>query len=253
MGFQKLNYLQHKQLLIDITKGVSKKILLKKYNIGDTTFYEMKKRMPDKEVKSKDFEVRVDFFRKINSEEKAYWLGFIAADGCVYNNVLEVASNIKDTKHIAKLFRKSLNSSQDTPYHDKKQNTIKYRLCRKEICDDLATHGIIPRKTFKLEFPTTVPKKYLHHFIRGYFDGDGSVTFNKNRNCYRYMFYGNLSFLSELAKYIKYTNRIYNSGTIYVIDKNSKKDCGRFFKYLYKNASIFLERKRDKFLEIMNL
>lgn len=46
---------------------------------------------------------------------------------------------------------------------------------------DLSKHGCVPNKSLILKFPTTLPNELVNDFIRGYFDGDGSVYINNKR------------------------------------------------------------------------
>lgn len=124
------------------------------------------------------------FFHHIDSEEKAYWLGFMYADGYVTGSVMGVKLHIKDIDHLQK-FREDIQSqhtigtyvmksgfanANGTPYCSL---TIK----DKQLVQDLNDCGVTYNKSKTLVFPTedVVPSHLIHHFIRGYFDGDGSV------------------------------------------------------------------------------
>lgn len=140
-----------------------------------------------------------DYFKIIDSEDKAYWLGFLYADGCInkcYRNKklqgmhLELTVCEKDKHHLSK-FKWCLSS--DVPIKKKivllnKKEYVAYRLCIccTEICQDLIKLKCIPSKTYSIKFPSyeIVPKLYMRDFIRGYFDGDGCIytTFANNRS-----------------------------------------------------------------------
>ena len=121
-------------------------------------------------------------FEKIDTEEKAYWLGFLYADGSVGSkeDKIELGLAEKDLKHIEK-FKTFMNINNKISYREK---TKSYRMSfRSAKCkQDLIDKGCIPKKSLILDFPNEnqVPKELQRHFIRGYFDGDGSISTPKN-------------------------------------------------------------------------
>ena len=132
------------------------------------------------------------YFKEINSKEKAYWLGFLYADGCVleYKNPksgklkamgLQISLSSKDEEHL-RSFLSALDSEAPlrltfAKIGEKKYSVSKVTLCCTDLCRDLIRVGCFPRKTLTLEFPDfeKVPVEFLNSFIAGYFDGDGSV------------------------------------------------------------------------------
>lgn len=83
--------------------------------------------------------------------------------------------------------------------------------------DDLIKHGCIPNKSLKLKFPTTVPDKLIRHFVRGYFDGDGSIAKNEDR-C---TLISTQEFCDELKKIVKELLSV-NSSIMYCHNKKDK-------------------------------
>ena len=59
--------------------------------------------------------------------------------------------------------------------NNNRQNQYKICVCGTKIHHDLEKHGCVENKSLILQFPTTVPEELMHHFIRGYFDGDGCI------------------------------------------------------------------------------
>ena len=120
----------------------------------------------------------------------------------------------------------------------------------------------VQRKSLILKFPNEeqVPKELIHHFIRGYFDGDGTAYFYKriinNKEYIEYClgFISSISFINSLQNYINIgSSSIINNGknsSLYVKDKKSVKF---LIDFLYKDATIYLERKRKKVEEISKL
>lgn len=111
--------------------------------------------------RKRKYSLNESFFSTINSERKAYWLGFIMADGCVmidnYNrSYLDVRLAVKDAGHlIAMSF--DLGSNQPVKYY--KNNTYKNNtlaaatFCSRDLVNDLIDCGVIPRKTLLLRWP----------------------------------------------------------------------------------------------------
>jgi len=126
-----------------------------------------------------------DFFEKWNGD-MAYILGFTFADGCVYNPKRGGESRyfvicIKD-KELLEDIRDKITPNR-LLYTNKKTSAYQLRIPDDKIVSDLAKLGVIERKTPVKEIPD-VPKEYLADFIRGYFDGDGSMSIVKPKNQY---------------------------------------------------------------------
>lgn len=129
---------------------------------------------------SRKYTVDEQAFRIVDSCESAYWMGFIAADGCLSINThtgsktVSIALSSKDCGHLEKL-KRFLN-------HTKPLSTISrggYQSCRIEVYSSkifasLENLGIHPRKSLDFIWPK-VPENLSSHFIRGYFDGDGHI------------------------------------------------------------------------------
>jgi hypothetical protein len=118
------------------------------------------------------YEVDENFFLTIDSEEKAYWLGFLIADGNVYNTMLRIELAIKDINHLHK-FAASLNSSHRVVV-TKNGTAALIRITNRKLIKDLVKYGMVPNKT-KIAYPPQLPSHLMVHFWRGIIDGDGSV------------------------------------------------------------------------------
>ena len=210
-------------------------------------------------LKSSKYYYNEKYFEKINTEEKAYWLGFIYADGYVvhsgiYGKEFGIELQAKDINHLKK-FNKSVNGNLKINKFKKKcnLNNKTYDMCsiriyRKNFVESLEKWGVIENKTFDIKFPN-INEELIRHFIRGYFDGDGCVT--KNKEYIKYDFTsGNISFLEEL-RCILYKNNI--KSYIYKEKENTYRlciggmlNCDIFYNYLYKDSNIYLDRKFNK-------
>ena len=198
-----------------------------------------------------------NFFNTIDTEAKAYWLGFLYADGCVQEKSTGqklVSLAVKDKEVIDK-FIESLNGDFDTKtYND--VHTV--HLTSKIMFNDLINHGCIPRKSLVLKFPT-IAKNLNHHFMRGYFDGDGSVfiSYPKNRNktttVYKNIGVGICGTQEFLLKYNTYLN--FNEakkdkrkeGNVWYLSTSGTNKVKAFYDFIYKDATLYLSRKKDKF------
>ena len=133
----------------------------------------------------------------------------------------------------------------------------------KRISYRLNELGVVPSKTFKLTYPTWLNENLENHFIRGYFDGDGCVTFNKCNEHLQISFTGTENMILNIQKilidkaelnmvkiFTRYPERNNNIRMLfYSGNGNSKK----FYDFIYDNATIFMERKKNKFYKHINL
>lgn len=137
--------------------------ILHKYNI-DTLH---------REYDLRKFKCDDNYFENINTSNKAYILGFIAADGCVLdNNTLQITIK-KDDIEILNFIKKEL--QYEGSFAINREIYISLRVKSKKICQDLSKYFIVPRKTKILKFPTNINPIFYKDYIRGYFDGDGSI------------------------------------------------------------------------------
>lgn len=214
--------------------------------------------------------VNQNYFEKIDNEWKAYWLGFLYADGCnmikrnskknkmEYTTKLTLASI--DKKHVEKL-RDSVQG--DAPISDKEVKlgdkifySSSYSMCNKKICEDLQSLGCVPNKSIILKFPTEdqVPKEFIRDFIRGYFDGDGCIHINLEKQNIQFNIMGTLEFIEEIQKI--FTKKLdiretkiqkKNDNKAYSLQYGSIMSIQKIYRYLYKDCNIYLDRKLEKF------
>ena len=200
-------------------------------------------------------------FDTIDTEEKAYWLGFLYADGYVSKNRTTVELSLKkaDIEHLEK-FREFLKNKNEVKIGKSKCNGKEFLRCRltitdKHFHDTLINKGCIPNKSLILVFPKEsifASKDLIIHFIRGYFDGDGCITCTSKKEL-EVNIIGTKEFLSGIKKYCPNSftssfhknSRHLDSNTYFII--NARNKAISFCKLLYNNATIFLQRKYDKF------
>lgn len=116
------------------------------------------------------------------SEEMAYFLGFICADGhiAVSKNKLMIQIHIKD-EYILKNFIKFL-SYEGHLYYSKNYNLCNLQITSKEITQDLLNFGLTRQKSKELKWIEQIPDQFISHFARGYFDGDGHIGLSQAHN-----------------------------------------------------------------------
>jgi hypothetical protein len=124
------------------------------------------------------YDINENLFEKIDSELKAYLLGWAYSDGHVSKKLDKFCISVKDSDiEILNLFAKAFN--YDGKYFKStkinKDGSLRYTLAlpisRKKVANDLIKLGCIPQKTFTLKFPSfdIVPENLFHHFLRGFF------------------------------------------------------------------------------------
>jgi len=246
-GF-KLTFDEHVQFMQDASEGMHYKDLMKKYKISEPTAHRLMHRQPTKNRKYANSRLNTGFFKSINTEAKAYWLGFIAADGGVYGNRVQLSCAAKDFEHINSFVVETL-CSTNKPWYNVKTDSYQFNIFSDEMRNDLRNLGIVERKTFKLKFPK-LSDKLIHHFIRGYFDGDGSISYSKTNKCPQYNILGTFAFLNTLRKLAGLPVSILWNRSIRMIARCGKNVCRSFYDYLYRDAEIFLTRKKLRFEEV---
>ena len=215
------------------------------------------------------YNVNENFFKCINTEKKAYILGFICADGHIEKDRLVITVSVKD-KDILEKIKKALNSNhpikevkRENPYQNtdrKKLSLLELKVNSVELVKPLFIMGLTTNKTYTLDSSILkyIPKYLMRDFLRGYFDGDGNVFFGvRYISGYKYNINvcGNEDFLlNSFQTYFPSKNKLYKdlySKQCYVWKISQKDKVKDFMYYLYFNSSIFLQRKYNEFRKIM--
>lgn len=198
-------------------------------------------------------------FDKIDTEEKAYWLGFLYADGCVNskNNTISISLKKEDKEHLIK-FKKFLQAETDIIdasifKNNKEYKVSKFYVCNKHLKETLTNLGCVPKKSLILTFPNLnifEEKSLVYDFIRGYVDGDGCLTFSKNGRL-NLSILGTKDFLEGICKI--FPNKFSSIFRAKKIKTNvwTISNCGSnaddvTYK-LYSKATIYLNRKYNRF------
>ena len=203
------------------------------------------------------FDINEDFFSSW-SPEMAYVLGLIITDGCISRGGT-VSLCINDKELLEKV-KEAMRSTHKIEPSKHQRNLYIFHFARENMVKDLERLCVVPKKSLTVKFPE-VPQTYLSDFIRGVFDGDGSVLFKKKSKNFPLVtkfFSGSKDFIEKLEAKLQELcmpkRKIYQqktqNGFCYTIVYGHK-DSQNLFKILYKNTEngLFLERKYNRFLE----
>lgn len=149
-----------------------------------------------------------DYFKVIDTPDKAYFLGFICSDGCIYYDknhpkqpVLRISISRND-EHILDQFKKFIMTEKPISRTNGKYSTLE--LSSSEIVESIESHGIGARKTWSNCIPNDIPDNLMKYFIRGYFDGDGAISKKVEKNSLHNVgisisgYYGNLTKIIDI-------------------------------------------------------
>ena len=218
-------------------------------------------------IKKSKYKYNQDYFSKIDTIDKAYWLGFIAADGYIAfkstkesrNYELGIELQYSDKKHL-QLFNKCLDgniqvdSRERVSYFDptKIHHTSFIRIYSKKIVEDLLKYGIVQNKSKKIQF-IELQSDYMPHFIRGYFDGNGCVCIdNKLKRTISCDFTcGSYDFISNLRLYLYGVGiksfLLQDKENAYKLYIKGIENVHNFLTYIYNDSGIYyLPRKLNK-------
>lgn len=230
-------------------------------------------------MSSKKYNYNKDFFEEIDTEAKAYWLGFLYADGSItrfYRNEkiksmsVELSLQSRDVGHLHD-YLNSLDSNVpiQTRKHklgDKVHESKRVVVNCTKMCRDLIKQGCTPQKSLVLEFPTDdiLHHSLKRHFIRGYFDGDGCVHYSENKGYHKknkelvtksfvVSIVGTPSFLESIKKELETKNikssaiKNGNNGKAFEIRIHGKDNLKKFHDYMYQDSKHRLKRKKEIF------
>ena len=225
-----------------IKRGVAKRIL-QEHNIYIRTNGEAHRK----------YEPNKAFFSE-ESADMAYILGFIAADGTISKNSnrIKIGLSAKDVEQL-ELIKKIMKINYPIKIYTNKDNFEIAELvwtCEQHK-KDLAKYGVIPKKTYTFKFPINLSKEYWVDFIRGYFDGDGSITGLKPewKICsYRIDILQTINAFFEENNIALSTIHKRKGQNLYDLRYASKDNLIKIYNLLYYNKDVpCMLRKRQKF------
>jgi hypothetical protein len=255
-------------------KGKSSKEISEILNISKTALIRNLDKLGynfDRSKSMQKYNLNRNYFSNIDSYKKAYWLGLIYADGSnkVSKNVFVLGLKQEDS-YILELLKKDIKS--DVPIKiakDKRgsrQGFYRLEIYNKQFCLDLLKQGVFENKTSILK-PPTLNENLIYSFIRGYFDGDGSIctVIDKNNNKHfkdSITFTGTKEIVDYISKYLKktidvncniYERHPERNNNNYTISINGRRQVIKLCEKMYENNNNhYLTRKYEKFLKIKN-
>ena len=212
------------------------------------------------------YPINEDFFDKIDTEGKAYFLGFLYADGCnqmknFWSVVisLEIGDQEILQKFSSMIYKEEQHAKEQVRIYNRKHEGkgITASLCinSKHICQQVAKLGCVSNKTFSLTYPEWMPEHLQRHFIRGYFDGDGSLN-NEQEKASGCTIVSTLKFLEHIKYLSNIDSGIYkdnpkNDTNTYVLRYSGNRNQLLFLHWIYSGATIYLQRKYDAYLRFL--
>jgi hypothetical protein len=215
-------------------------------------------------------------FETIDTEEKAYWLGFLYADGYNHESKTCISLRLQESDlEILEKFQNFLKTDCPIKSYERTTRTGKYRkyyelcICSSKISSDLTKLGCIQAKTYIIEFPSVsiVPSVLIRHFIRGYFDGDGCISITKrtdrnirgNSDRVQFTIAGKKSFIEKCQEYICENTNLPKTainrskdGFSVSLHYSGINSVIKILNYLYTGSKIYLKRKHDKYMNLVS-
>ena len=214
------------------------------------------------------------YFDNIDVEDKAYWLGFLTADGWINQSkktnagVTGIELKYGDINHLRK-FNKSIGGnykitdrwracSISKKDKDKKHHVCCIRIFSMTMYNALKRFGFSHNKSYDFHIPD-LPENLIRHYIRGYFDGDGCFCFTNQSfgisfiTASRPLYEGLVGILEKLS--IKTSNGIFVNEfgtTMYRPEICKFNDKIKFLDWIYQDCNIYLDRKYKKYLKVKN-
>lgn len=247
------------ELIEKYRNGMSQKDLMREYSCSFEAVSNLLKacNVPIKDCSS-ELRHRIGdtytYFENIDSEDKAYFLGFLITDGCVYSpkvrsqKQVKLSLNARD-EYILELFKQETGATQKiTGNNDMRAISI----CSNKMVEDLSKYGVVERKTDKVFLPT-LNESLMPHLLRGIWDGDG--CFYQHPKTGRKLFQlcsASLLLIEQINDHLVNSKIIIGGsttsyGTYYSYNLWKAGDVKSFGKYIYEGAVTYLERKKEKF------
>ena len=256
-------------------KGASCIVLAKRYGVDHHVILNVLEDCGikrDYTLSARKYSVDEHYFDTIDTPEKAYILGLLYADGCNYNRKGKWCINIslqEGDKELLENVRKELKYEKPLEYIDYSNKRDFGHTCKnqyglfvfsKHMCNELHKKGMVRNKSLILEFPEWLNPDLYSHFIRGYFDGDGSIMQYGKYKIVKVSIVSTNNFcerIKEICANIGIDTRIYesgcNNGATKQLNIFRQIDVKKFLDWIYTDATIYLKRKYQKYLEYYNM
>lgn len=245
----------------DYRNGLSINMLKEKYGMTDTESVLNTLKRYGVETRAacgeRRYVVDDNFFEVIDTEEKAYLLGFILTDGGITNgnckdyNTVEIHLAKEDEEHLEKI--KNILKTDYKIHINKSNDSRALRIVSPKMVKDLAKYGVVPKKTGSCKKPEGIPDHLERHFWRGCIDGDGYIASD-------YVTFGFCGDYDLVYDFWDYCNSLVKLGSKYRPYKSPRDSIYKMavsgvckvliLQNLYKNGSIYLDRKFKLYRDI---
>lgn len=220
------------------------------------------------------YQLNENYFETIDSREKAYFLGLLAADGCIHkaipskrNTRISLSLKVED-KYIIDDFAKAINYTGNVrtvtirkgQYAGHQYGCLLFT--SNKMAADLLKYGIASSKSSTLQYPP-IPKELDFDFIRGYFDGNGSVFISNEKHwrtgkitpVIHFRFCGPEKLLAEIQSKLNVKGRLVKSKKSFVYELQCKRNvqASIFFNKIYTDTTLYLKRKYNVFKNVQRL
>lgn len=257
------NELKEEIIKYYLSQPMTMKQVEDKYELSHPTMTKILKDVPKyPKAKLNNPNANERFFEKIDSEEKAYFLGLLISDGNVFKDNTGRQASISITldlndEYILQKFKEVLNVNTSISKDGRGCGQIAIR--SNLMANDLKQYGVVPRKSYITYLPK-INDIYMSHLIRGILDGDGSILAKlspkqngRNRYLHSISFCGSHQLMEDIAEYLY--NNLQLKQPIQVYDYQDKnlsdihiqnyEDMKKVGDWLYKDATIYLIRKNN--------
>ena len=258
----KLTLTQKQQICKQYIKGESCESISRKFNVWCGTVVRVLKRnniqRRDHRTSCSRYKFNHAFFSKIDTEAKAYFIGFILADGCVRRDCLTIQLHQQDT-HILEYFISCIEGDNKL-YFSKQRNGDEHpvlKLSSQQMITDLRQHGIVENKTYNLTALPVIPDHLERHFWRGVMDGDGCVYLSKDKKQFQAFICNYLKRPIDAFESFLHSNNIKTRGivkypSVYNLTLNNKFAI-KFLNLIYTDSDpkLCLKRKYAKYQDYL--
>lgn len=256
--------------------GMSSVKIGKKYNVGHKCIL---KALRKRNIKidptrfTRKYSIDESFFDIIDTEQKAYILGFLYSDGSINLSKGTIALSLQEEdKAILEQIRNELHSKKPLEYinnsnkHDfgySYKNQYRLLVFNTHICKELENKGVIQNKSLKITFPNWLREDLIPHFVRGVYDGDGSIyrsIKSEKNHAIMVTITATENFCMSLRKICNETigidPKIYDAschnGITKVFTISGRNIAKTFLDWIYEDATIYMERKYKRYLDYYN-
>lgn len=243
-------------------ENLSFKGLAKRFDFSPSTIaknfskHHIKKRTREEiDASNRKYEVDEDYFNEIDTEEKAYFLGLFMSDGSNVGRAIKITLQDRD-KHILEKLNSFFQPSRPLQFQKraKPHHHDYYTLycSNQKIKQSLEKWGCMERKTFQLKWPAFLREDLTRHFIRGYYDGDGTCSYARASIICNFEFANSLK--NVISHYLSFEPSIYfdqRSPRNKTVAITSRKKMFQFLEWIYTDATIFIQRKYNHYKNML--